>query len=91
MPKLLPSGVDTTVKVLSKQGFGPKKIMHALSQQNITIDRKTIYNILKNKGITRLALSENQEKPKFKRVRLIRTLDTIRKVMKMASGPNPKT
>lgn len=89
MPKILPSGVDLTVKMLSNEGMSPKEILRALKRQNIDITVRTINNIKRNVGQRRQALIDNRTIPQRRNRRAVRTCEAIRKVRNMANKENP--
>lgn len=79
MPKLLPPGVDLTVKSLSTQGLTAKDIKEVLNKQNIEISLNTISNIRRNVGQRRQELSQNIEISKRTNRRSVRNQELIKK------------
>ena len=67
MPKLFSTDTEDQVKRLSKQNLTNVEIKKKLAEDKIDIHVKTISRMLKNIGIGRQALSQNEPVPKYKR------------------------
>jgi [histone H3]-lysine36 N-dimethyltransferase SETMAR len=89
MPKLLPSGADERILALSSVGLSSRNIVAALKEQNIVVSQRSVLNVINNNGVTRQSMVCGKEKPKFKRLRKVRTKENIEKVKKMAEKRNP--
>jgi len=91
MPKLISIETECDVKRLSKEGYSCSQIKEKLSRENINISEKSVYNIIKNKGIKRNALSKGLPKPKNKYPKFKRTPAMIAKVKSLVTKKNPAT
>ena len=83
MPKFIDHQTEADIKRLSKEGYSQSLIVKKLKQENNIVSQSSVSRVLNNVGIRRLAKSEGNEKPKFRRPPTKRTPALIQKVQKM--------
>lgn len=89
MPKFLKPSIEIDVKRLSKENYSYREIQNKLKEEDVDISIMSICRILKNIGIRRQALSNQEEIPKFRRSPIIRTPEMVDKVKSYVIRKNP--
>ena len=90
MPKFLKPSIEIDVKKLSKENYSYREIQNKLKAEDGDISIMSICRILKNIGIRRQALSNQEEIPKFRRTLIKRTPEMVDKVKSYVIRKSPK-
>ena len=89
MPKFISIETEIDIRRLSKQNYSYRQIKNKLKEEGIDVNIMTICCVLKNIGIRRQALHNNQPIPKFRRPPTKRTIEMIQKVKSLVNKENP--
>lgn len=89
MPKFIKPNFETDIKRLSKENYSYRQIKNKLKEENVDVSISSICRILKNVGIRRRALNNEEGKPKFQRPSTKRTPEMIKKVKDYVTKSSP--